>query len=79
MRPESFDPSFKMSAGDMQDEQLKEALITYEKLQAIEDSFEDVELEISKLFWYQVLEHQLLTMNSPSAGQAHQGPLRQAC
>ena len=51
MRPESFDPSFKMSAGDMQDEQLKEALITYEKLQAIEDSFEDVELEISKLPW----------------------------
>jgi hypothetical protein len=37
-----------MSAGDMQDEQVKEALITYEKLQAIEDDFEDVELEIRK-------------------------------
>jgi hypothetical protein len=37
-----------MSAGDMHDEQVKEALITYEKLQAIEDDFEDVELEIRK-------------------------------
>ncbi|CEI39503.1 unnamed protein product [Fusarium venenatum] len=46
MRPEAFSSSFKMSAGDMQDEQLKEALITYEKLQGIEDDFEDVELEI---------------------------------
>lgn len=50
MHPEAFKSSFKMSAGDMQDEQLKEALITYEKLQAIEDDFEDVELEIRKLF-----------------------------
>ena len=42
-----------MSAGDMQDEQLKEALVTYEKLQAIEDDFEDVELEIRE-FLYQI-------------------------
>lgn len=53
MRPEAFSSSFKMSAGDMQDEQLKEALITYEKLQGIEDDFEDVELEIRKLLYYQ--------------------------
>lgn len=50
MHPDSFKLKFKMSAGDMQDEQLKEALVTYEKLQAIEDDFEDVELEIRKLF-----------------------------
>ncbi|KAF4464070.1 phosphatase 2a inhibitor [Fusarium albosuccineum] len=35
-----------MSAGNMEDKDLKEALITYEKLQAIEDDFEEVELEI---------------------------------
>lgn len=37
-----------MSTGDMQDAQLKEALITYEQLQDIEDDFEEVELQISK-------------------------------
>ncbi|KAJ4311256.1 hypothetical protein N0V84_010540 [Fusarium piperis] len=35
-----------MSASDKQDERLKEALVTFEKLQALEDDFEDVELEI---------------------------------
>ncbi|CAM1508462.1 Fc.00g053100.m01.CDS01 [Cosmosporella sp. VM-42] len=35
-----------MSTGDVQDEKLQEHLITYEKLQAIEDDFEEVELEI---------------------------------
>lgn len=35
-----------MSAGDMDDAQVQEALITYEKLQDIEDDFEEVELEI---------------------------------
>ncbi|KAF4978017.1 hypothetical protein FZEAL_5542 [Fusarium zealandicum] len=35
-----------MSTGDMQDESLKQALETYEKLQGIEDDFEEVEVEI---------------------------------
>ncbi|KAM5342644.1 hypothetical protein ACJ41O_013610 [Fusarium nematophilum] len=35
-----------MSTGDLQDEQAKAALVAYEKLQAIEDDFEQVELEI---------------------------------
>lgn len=37
-----------MSTGDLQDERLQEALVTYEKLQDIEDDFEEVELEIRK-------------------------------
>ena len=37
-----------MSTGDLQDAKLQEALITFEKLQDIEDDFEEVELEISK-------------------------------
>lgn len=56
-----------MSAGDMQDEQLKEALVTYEKLQAIEDDFEDVELEIRELFYAELILRQL-TVTSPPAG-----------
>ncbi|KAH7152446.1 nucleosome assembly protein [Dactylonectria estremocensis] len=35
-----------MSTGDMQDDKLQEALVTYEKLQDIEDEFDEVEVEI---------------------------------
>lgn len=38
------------STSDMQDDNLQEALMTYEKLQDIEDDMEDVELEICRCF-----------------------------
>lgn len=53
----------------MHDEQVKEALITYEKLQAIEDDFEDVELEIRKSTLISVSHRRNPTnSSSPSAG-----------
>lgn len=39
-----------MSTSDMQDANLQEALVTYEKLQDIEDDMDEVEVEIRKSF-----------------------------